>query len=170
VAARRTPTSSNEREPETSPWSTDPPPFPVRLAVGDQNDGELATELAAEFAIEMCVSKKRLGVTCEPVGWRGAESSEGTAPRSPPASAVHDEWAFLRPAPAAVRTATNRVTSPSPWPLYDTRKQNVDVVWCAPSRSNLHATTERLSSSSRTTWFAVISEISEDEDAPIQQL
>ena len=58
MAARRIPTPSNEREPETSPWNTDPFPSPVRLAVGDDNDGELAMELAAEFAIELCVLKK----------------------------------------------------------------------------------------------------------------
>ena len=43
-----------------------------------------------------------------------AESAGGAGPRSPPASAVHGEWGFLRPAPAAVRTATNRVTSLAP--------------------------------------------------------
>ena len=45
----------HEREPETSPWRTHPPPSPVRLAVGDDGGGELAMELADEFDIEMCV-------------------------------------------------------------------------------------------------------------------
>ena len=127
MAARRTPTPSNEREPETSPWNTDPFPSPVRLAVGDDNDGELAMELAAEFAIEMCVLKKTTRRSdLRAGGWRGAESAGGAGPRSPPASAVHGEWDFLRPAPAAVRTATNRVTSPSPWPLLNGSPQFFD--------------------------------------------
>ena len=84
MAARRTPTPSNEREPETSPWNTDPFPSPVRLAVGDDNDGELAMELAAEFAIEICVLKKRLGgVTCEPGGGGGQKVPEAPAPAAP---------------------------------------------------------------------------------------
>jgi len=50
------PRMSNEREPETSPWRTGPFHPPVRLAVGDDDDDELAMELAAEFGIEMmCV-------------------------------------------------------------------------------------------------------------------
>ena len=60
-------------------------------------DGELAMELAAEFAIEMRVLKKRLGVTCEPGVGGGQKVPKAPPPRSTPASAVHEELAFLPP-------------------------------------------------------------------------
>ena len=54
-----TPTPSNEREPGTSPQRTGPFPSLVRLAVGDDDDDELAMELAEELGIEMCTCKSK---------------------------------------------------------------------------------------------------------------
>ena len=66
----------------------------------------------------MCVYNKTTRSKLRAGGWRGAESAEGAAPRSPPASAVHGETAVSGFSSVSFFVLhQKRVTSPSPWPL-----------------------------------------------------
>ena len=85
MAAARTPTPCEQRaRAGDEPVEDRAVPLPVRLAVGDYDDDELAMELAEEFGIARNVfEKKRLGVNCEPGGVRGRSAPKAPAPGAP---------------------------------------------------------------------------------------